>query len=55
MLVTPNVASLGHRLFQSAWRGLEPPRHLHLFAPQSMRTSLSQAGFTELVGIRRTF
>jgi SAM-dependent methyltransferase len=46
VLVTPNAASLGHRLFRSAWRGLEPPRHLHIFAPGPMRASLARAGFT---------
>jgi SAM-dependent methyltransferase len=46
VVVTPNSASLGHRLFKEAWRGLEPPRHLHLFCPGSMRVSLEGAGFS---------
>lgn len=46
ILYTPNVQSLGHRMFGQHWRGLEPPRHLHLFSPESIRAALQQAGFT---------
>ena len=46
ILWTPNAASFGHRLFGQHWRGLEPPRHLHLFSPRSMRAMLAKAGFT---------
>jgi len=28
---TPNSGSLSHRLFHKDWRGLEAPRHLHIF------------------------
>lgn len=45
-LFTPNTASLGHRLFGSDWRGLEPPRHLHVFCPGSMAALLHRAGFS---------
>jgi len=45
---TPNIASEGHRLFGTAWRGLEPPRHLVLFTLESMRNALSTAGFAEI-------
>ncbi len=44
---TPNVASLGHRLFRAAWRGLEVPRHLHLFTPRTLLTCVQQAGFRD--------
>ena len=47
ILLTPNSASLGHRVFRSDWRGLEPPRHLNLFSPSSMHAVLERAGFTE--------
>lgn len=46
IVFTPNSASLGHQLFKESWRGLEPPRHLHLFCPNSMGAGLSRAGFT---------
>lgn len=31
VLLTPNVASYGHRKFGAGWCGLESPRHIHLF------------------------
>lgn len=45
-LDTPNVASTGHRLFGRSWRGLEPPRHLVLFTPSSLRQILAAARLT---------
>jgi 2-polyprenyl-3-methyl-5-hydroxy-6-metoxy-1,4-benzoquinol methylase len=48
VLVTPNPASLGHRLYGRAWRGLEPPRHLVVFAPAALRLACSKAGFEVL-------
>jgi 2-polyprenyl-3-methyl-5-hydroxy-6-metoxy-1,4-benzoquinol methylase len=48
VLFTPNNASLSHRLFGEYWRGLEPPRHLHIFSTESMRRTLSAAGFREI-------
>lgn len=37
VVVTPNSASWGHALFGRRWRGLEPPRHLHLFNREAIR------------------
>jgi 2-polyprenyl-3-methyl-5-hydroxy-6-metoxy-1,4-benzoquinol methylase len=45
VLLTPNGASLGHRLFKKQWRGLEPPRHLHIFSIESLSSMLEAAGF----------
>jgi 2-polyprenyl-3-methyl-5-hydroxy-6-metoxy-1,4-benzoquinol methylase len=42
---TPNIDSLGHRVFGRHWRGLEAPRHLVLFSRSSLVWALSQAGF----------
>lgn len=44
-LATPNIRSAGHRRFQSAWRDLDPPRHLHLFSPEALRSTVHKAGF----------
>jgi len=44
--LTPNVSSLGHRRFGEAWFGLDPPRHLTLFSPTTLRTAVQRAGFS---------
>lgn len=44
VIVTPNIKSLGDRLFREAWRGLEVPRHLYLFSPCTLRVCAEQAG-----------
>jgi 2-polyprenyl-3-methyl-5-hydroxy-6-metoxy-1,4-benzoquinol methylase len=49
VLCTPNSSSLGHRVFKENWRGLEPPRHLHLFSPQSLRRLLGLAAFRNVI------
>jgi SAM-dependent methyltransferase len=46
--VTPNSRSMGHGLFKSGWRGLEPPRHLNIFGPTSLRKIARQAGFSNV-------
>lgn len=38
VVLTPNVDGFGRLLFRSSWRGLEPPRHLHLFSPDALTT-----------------
>jgi 2-polyprenyl-3-methyl-5-hydroxy-6-metoxy-1,4-benzoquinol methylase len=45
VLTTPNVAGLMSRLFQEHWMALEPPRHLWLFSPRTLRTCVERAGF----------
>ncbi len=47
IVLTPNTASLGHRRFGSTWRGLEPPRHLHLFNGEILQRLVRQAGFSQ--------
>ncbi len=42
---TPNIDSAGHSRYGSAWRGLEPPRHLVLFGPQALMRALRASGF----------
>lgn len=41
---TPNSLSLGHQQFQACWRGLEPPRHLHILSPRLLARCADQAG-----------
>lgn len=45
VLITPNILSLGHRLFKQATAHLDPPRHLYLFEPDTLRNCAEQAGF----------
>lgn len=45
VLYTPNAAALGHGHYGEDWRGLEPPRHLHLFTPEALSALARRAGF----------
>ncbi|MDP1674933.1 MAG: class I SAM-dependent methyltransferase [Burkholderiales bacterium] len=36
VLVTPNVASLGHQIYRQHWQGLEPPRHMFLYDTRTL-------------------
>lgn len=35
--ITPNASAWCHALFKQDWRGLEPPRHLHIFTEGSLQ------------------
>lgn len=48
-LETPNVESSGAQRFGPDWMALDPPRHLLLFNPRSLRMSLERAGFQKIV------
>lgn len=43
VVLTPNINSLGFRQFGEHWRGLEVPRHLYLFSPQTLRACAEAA------------
>ena len=45
VIVTPNNESLSHRVFKRNWRGLEPPRHLHIMSMKSLRRAVLDVGF----------
>jgi 2-polyprenyl-3-methyl-5-hydroxy-6-metoxy-1,4-benzoquinol methylase len=47
---TPNANSLGHRMFREFWRGLEPPRHIHLFTLHNLTLCLEKQGFRVVRG-----
>ncbi len=47
VLYTPNSESYGHRVFAEHWLGLDPPRHLHIFAAGNMAALIQNAGFRE--------
>ncbi len=46
VVVTPNIKSLGRRVFGEYWRGFEVPRHLFLFDPEALRTCAGQSELT---------
>lgn len=46
VVVTPNVKSFAHQHFGSFWRGLEPPRHVHVFSPKTLAAVALKAGLT---------
>ena len=48
VIITPNVRSLGSRLFGNDWRGLEPPRHIQIFSPAALRKLLQDSGYREV-------
>jgi len=48
VLLTPNSESLGTHLYGRDWRGWEPPRHLHVFNVDNMRTTLEQSGLQQV-------
>jgi SAM-dependent methyltransferase len=48
VVTTPNIDSLGHRHFEECWRGLEPPRHLHIFSGRTLSTVADRAGFASV-------
>jgi len=45
VIAIPNSESLGHKYFKKNWRGLEPPRHIHVFSPKSLIHIVKLSGF----------
>jgi SAM-dependent methyltransferase len=48
VVITPNANSASHRVFGPYWRGLEPPRHLYILSPSSIRSLLQAAGLVSV-------
>lgn len=44
-LATPNIQGLGHRIFKKDWLALDPPRHLYLWGPETLKEAVKRAGF----------
>ncbi len=47
-IVTPNILSLGHRMFKASWFPLDPPRHLRIYTPPALLHTIGKAGFTAM-------
>jgi 2-polyprenyl-3-methyl-5-hydroxy-6-metoxy-1,4-benzoquinol methylase len=45
--ITPNVLGANHQRFASAWRGLEPPRHLVMFSAPALSELALRVGFND--------
>jgi SAM-dependent methyltransferase len=54
-IATPNLRSTGYEVFGAEWIGLDPPRHLVLFTPTALISSLSRAGFDQIRQVRGAF
>jgi SAM-dependent methyltransferase len=52
-IATPNPGGPGLRVFGSAWRGLEPSRHLCVPSQAQLRRMLEAAGFEQVQLLRR--
>jgi 2-polyprenyl-3-methyl-5-hydroxy-6-metoxy-1,4-benzoquinol methylase len=48
VIITPNANSWCHSLFGANWRGLEPPRHIHIFKVAPLKNALQKAGFQQI-------
>jgi 2-polyprenyl-3-methyl-5-hydroxy-6-metoxy-1,4-benzoquinol methylase len=48
VIITPNLNSYGHSLYGKHWRGLEIPRHLHIFTVSSLKLMARAARFRKI-------
>jgi len=48
VVVTPNIRSWGHARFGRDWRGIEPPRHLHIFSSRALAGIATSAGLKDV-------
>jgi 2-polyprenyl-3-methyl-5-hydroxy-6-metoxy-1,4-benzoquinol methylase len=48
VMATPNSHSFGHNYYKQNWRGLELPRHLHIFNLKNLQEICAQVGFTKV-------
>lgn len=46
--VMPNSTSKLHQIFKSNWRELDPPRHLHIFNPESLKLMTDKTSFKSI-------
>ncbi len=48
VIVTPNAESWGHHIFRQAWIHLDPPRHLYIFCPRTLRQLVERVHFCNI-------
>ena len=49
----PNPSGIGRKIYGRDWFHLDPPRHLCLATPSRVKRMLEQAGFVDVVFMRR--
>lgn len=47
-IATPNIRSIGAKLFEKNWRGMESPRHLVLFTVSGLINLVKECGFIDI-------
>lgn len=47
-IATPNIRSIGAKIFKKNWRGMESPRHLVLFTANSLIGLVKECGFINI-------
>lgn len=52
-IATPSVHALSRRIYGSAWRGLETPRHVVVFDVDALGQLLDEVGFIDIHVLRR--
>lgn len=45
VIITPNIQSREHAIFQDSLSHLDPPRHIYLFSKSTLRNCVQKAGF----------
>jgi len=48
VIFTPNAKSRIHSIYKEKWFDLDPPRHLHIFSFQNLKTLVQKAGFKNI-------
>lgn len=48
VVTTPNSAGFGHQKFGAYWFGIDPPRHLKIYSPRTLRSCAERIGFKEI-------
>jgi 2-polyprenyl-3-methyl-5-hydroxy-6-metoxy-1,4-benzoquinol methylase len=51
---TPNIDSLGYRIYGEFWRGLEVPRHLVVYNQEGLRVMMKSVGFNSITKISKS-
>jgi 2-polyprenyl-3-methyl-5-hydroxy-6-metoxy-1,4-benzoquinol methylase len=53
IILTPNIGSLGSRIFRHAWMHLDPPRHFYIFSRPTLRACAERANLS-IQGLKTT-